>query len=460
MEPMFRRFAFVLLVLAAAAVACAAPITVGTATPATDLVSTAVAQTLQAATDAAPAVIPTRTSAAATEAVTLPTEAPATRTPLPVTLMRVAYVDSARNLFLWVEGGGVVPLAATGDVTLARISPDGEQVAYVRGADMFPASLWVVQRDGSGARELMSAADLNAAAAVTDALGNIPYQVEWVPGRTHLLAVSTRPVFDGLGLMLNEDLILVDTLSGVRTALLAPGMGGRFVFSRDGNQIALVKTDRIDLVNLDGSNRRDAVLDYTPVVTYSEYAYYANPLWSADGGSLRVAIPPAKALDDPSQPATLWRISTDGSPAALLGSVMVAPLTSLVFSPDLNRIAYLTSSGAGSFDLYIAAADGSGASRYTNTAGRFIAWLPTSDRFVYYDNGADSPLLGTVEAMSVSLTDAAVVTDVKFLPDGRVVFLARNGGNWELRLAAPATPSAVIAAFPAGSILPSFDPLR
>ena len=48
----------------------------------------------------------------------------------------------------------------------------------------------------------------------------------------------------------------------------------------------------IRLVNADGSERREA-FTYTPVVTRSEFQYYAQPVWAPDSDCLRVAIPPA-----------------------------------------------------------------------------------------------------------------------------------------------------------------------
>ena len=113
MHPLSRRFAFVFFVLSAAVLACTLPVPPGDPTPSGDLVSTAVAQTLQAATDAAPAetaVEPTALIETPMETQTETVEA-ATRTPVPPltpAAPSAVYIDSTRNLWLWVEGSGVV----------------------------------------------------------------------------------------------------------------------------------------------------------------------------------------------------------------------------------------------------------------------------------------------------------------------------------------------------------------
>src|SRR4051812_1394661 len=68
-------------------------------------------------------------------------------------------------------------------VTDAQISPDGGQVAYVVGAidreaDQTRSAVWVVNRDGSGARVLTS--------------GGNDSQPRWSPDGRHLVFVSSR----------------------------------------------------------------------------------------------------------------------------------------------------------------------------------------------------------------------------------------------------------------------------
>ena len=73
-----------------------------------------------------------------------------------VSLLRVAYLDGNRNLWLWSEGGNSIPLDQSGEVTSSKISPDGSMVMFLRSPDYVNYSLWVVNTDGSGSRELVS----------------------------------------------------------------------------------------------------------------------------------------------------------------------------------------------------------------------------------------------------------------------------------------------------------------
>ena len=462
MAIMFRWFIFLLLILCAATIACGLPLS-SVSTPVHDK-----------PTSATPAAATPRDATETPVAQTVvPTHQPATETPVPSTpgidpsaipasALRVAFIDTNRNLSIWAEGTGVIALTHSGDVAALRLSPDGDQVAFVRATtDQLDASVWVIHWNGSGERQLLSQEDLRALAPVKDSIGIMPLQFEWIPG-TSSLALGTYPRFEGSGLMLNEDLIIVNLASGMHFSLLAPGKGGRFYYSPDGSQIALVKPDRIDLVNADGSNRRDAVLTYPMVSTYSEYAFYPTPVWSPDGASLAVTIPPAEALGNPLEPTYIWRIPVEDGTAAELGSVLTAPLMWPLISPDVQHLLYLAPApgSPGPLNLYTAAVDGRGAELYTNNGGRISAWAPDSTRFAFYEHNAFSPLLGTIDAKAVPLTSVSSVDFLLFARGGRVVFLTRNDRTWEVRFCQPPSSSELIASFPAGDNLPQIDTMR
>ena len=216
--------------------------------------------------------------------------------------LKVGYVKN-ENVWLWTEEGGSVPLTTMGDVGGVRLSDDGEWVAFWRGLN-----LWVVNSDGTDERNLTTQRDF-AGIEIGDEMAPYvksinPSQVAWRPG-THELYFNTAPQVDGPGLFLNDDLWVVDVVSGQLTPLLAPGEGGKFYFSPDGSQLAVVTPGRINLMDPDGSNRRDG-LTHTPVITYSEFAYYALPVWAADSSSFMAAIPPVDILAGDHQPNSIW----------------------------------------------------------------------------------------------------------------------------------------------------------
>jgi len=165
-------------------------------------------------------------------------------------------------------------------------------------------------------------------------------RLEWVPG-THTLAFNTRLNL-AFGLVLNDDLHLIDADTLDRTTLLSAGEGGEFYYSPNGSRIAVVTPGEISLIDADGGQRQQ-VLTYTPVNTGSEYRFYARPFWLPDGSTLRVAIPPADPLAQPADRTSVWHIDTDGTPARLLTTIDAAPLAgtdAIAFSPGLEYLAY------------------------------------------------------------------------------------------------------------------------
>ncbi len=264
-------------------------------------------------------------------------------TPVPVdafeapTGLQIAFIKDG-DVWLWTaEQRQSIPLTDIGDAEgYLRMSDDGQLVAFVRGWD----GLWLVGTDGTEARSLVTSAELGE--LDPEGTGPALNRFEWVPG-THLLAFNTR-LQTAIGQAFSHDLHLVDADTLKWTTLLPPGEGGEFYYSPDGSQIALVTPNEISLIDADGSNRRDRVLTYTPVATYSEYQYYAQPVWAADGRALRVAIPPADPLTGSVQLMTIWHLPTDGSPAWLVRSVSAAPSLdpqALSFSSDLSYVAYI-----------------------------------------------------------------------------------------------------------------------
>ncbi len=253
---------------------------------------------------------------------------------------------------------------------------------------MWSYGQWIV--DGENERLLVNIEALDTiAGGVRDpsAVGIIPYQFEWVPA-THVLAFNTQQVFQGPGLSLLDDFHLVDADSLELKFVLLPGWGGVFSISPNGEKVALSTPDAVYLANLDGSEYVQA-MTYAPVTTYSEYRYYARPVWSQDNQFLRMAIPPVDPLSEPAQPTTIWLIPTDGSPAVQTASVHALPYieSPVSFSPDLQFLVYLTESGAPTEvvrEIYLAKSDGSGAGSYhKDRLLRFEGWAVNSSGFVF-----------------------------------------------------------------------------
>lgn len=90
--------------------------------------------------------------------------------------LRVVYLREG-NLWSWTQMGGNTQLTGTGDMSTARLSDDGQLLAFMRGRD-----IWTVRMDGTDARLLA------AQAAGSSAL--------WFAPNGSLLAVSTSDHID------------------------------------------------------------------------------------------------------------------------------------------------------------------------------------------------------------------------------------------------------------------------
>lgn len=395
-----------------------------------------------AATTQAPPASPTSTPEATPTAA--PTQEPA-ETPLGVDLaIQVAYIK-AGDVWLWDPAGGARQLTSTGQDTAVRLSDDGQLVAFTRQLDDFRSELWAVNTDGSNEHALITAGELDQL-EVQDrqptARGIVPYQFDWVPG-THTVAFNTRQSHEGLGQLLSDDLRLVDadvqfdTLEQI--TLLPSGEGGDFYFSPDGRLLALTTPDSIDLMTVAGSDRR-RVLEYERVTTYSEYLYYARPVWSPDSSYLLVATPPSDPLADPAQPTTLWEIPAAGGEARQLSQLAGSTFfgAEAAFSPDLSRVLYTEQVGEPAENmraLHITQVDGiQDLVSLTAPLLEAAGWAGDSDHFLFW-TGQDRELrYAEVGGSDRPLIAGAQLVDVRFVDPEHFLYIAANGQNFELGL--------------------------
>ena len=94
--------------------------------------------------------------------------------------LRVVYLRGG-NLWSWTEAAGIIQLTGTGDISTARLSDDGQSLAYMRGSEV-----WTIGMDGQNARSL--ATQRNEGGAL------------WFAPNGSLLAVSTRDHIDVINL--------------------------------------------------------------------------------------------------------------------------------------------------------------------------------------------------------------------------------------------------------------------
>ncbi|MEW5869379.1 MAG: hypothetical protein AB1894_08895 [Chloroflexota bacterium] len=398
------------------------------------------------ATSPTPTVSPASTMAVLTSA---PTSTATTAPPLPTSVplatpsgqdLSVVYLKDD-SLWLW-QAGKTRLLTSSKPVFAPRISPDGRLVAFLRQVDEVHLELWAIDIDGGNERRLVNIDDLNTIGASVlepNALAVVPHHFEWVPN-SHALAFNTRQVFQGPGLVINDDFNLVDADTQQVTFVLLAGWGGEFSLSPDGSLVALSTPTNVVLSKLDGSDWR-SVLSYEPVLTYSDYRFYAQPVWSPDGKRLSVAIPPADPLADPPAPTALWAIDPSAGPAQHVHSLYAVPYfdTSITFAPDLTHLLYLNDIDHGDEnwrEIHIASLDGSAdqvvhAGPLVNLTG----WLPDSRHFTFSQGEDQIMYLGSPDQPPALLSaGSSGIHFPRWVDDQRYLYLGQSAAGLELRL--------------------------
>ncbi len=377
-----------------------------------------------------PAGLPNETASPATEA-------PPDIGEPPIQQLRVAYIDTARNLFCWVDGGTSTQLTTTADVSDAAISPDGQLVAFTRTSyDWMHASIWVIGCDGTGGRILVSEDIFNSMNKPDGAISTVPMQMDWIPG-THMLVYNTYPTFEGPGLMPNEDLWYTDADTGSNSAVLTAGYGGYYYISPDGSKLALVRPDSISLMNSDTTNLMQNIFYYTGMPTYSEYAYHADPAWSPDSTYLRVAIPMSDPLAGTAQSITVYQIPADGSASFVVGYFNALSFTGLTFSPDLSKVAYMLPYGEPANNmrtLRVANVDGSGDIEIITDQLDLQGWNPNNYDLVYSLWSNSYTYITNIDHNTQQLANHPTADRIQWVDGSRFLYMVNDGANWQLYL--------------------------
>jgi hypothetical protein len=384
---------------------------------------------------------------------------PATQAPPPTpAALRVAFNDG-NKLKLWTEGVGVTTLYTGDRVERLVLSDDGQVVAFTTlSMDWDFTGLWAARTDGSTVQRLVDAPTMNTFNSNPSALGAVPNQLAFIPG-TRSLAFNTRLTFEGPGLLIQDDLRILNTNTGVLSTLLDVGLGGMFYYSPDGSQIALSTPTSISLINADGTNRRDGVLTYPAVITYSEYQWYSFPKWWPDSSQLSVVIPSADPMAAGAS-MTVWNIPTNGTPPIFLGTYttdMALFGAETLISPDMSMVAYLQRVGLpqdNTWDLHIAELNGASDVVFTTGNLRFMEWSPDSGWFVFIDNQVYK--VAQVGGGVWPLADTPPARDMEWIDENRFIYISGNSGSWDLRMGSFSWASIQIGTSTA-DYLPTFD---
>ncbi len=324
--------------------------------------------------------------------------------------------------------GEPVLLAPVVGVDALRVSPDGQQIAFVAGT--FESNrLGIVSVAGSS-QTLVESSELPN--STSEDFGTLINQIEWLPN-SQTIAFNTRIVnLVGPGAAPQPDLWLV-TISGSLTEQFALDSGGHtFALSPDGTRVIFGNPESVTRVNMDGSNR-ETVIEFPFVNTASEYAWVPTAHWLSSGSQAYVAI----ADDDPwtaDAEATLYQIPVSG-PALEIGSVLGNTLFSpLDWTNNGGQLAYLQLIVNSDNLRSIAVADGDGNNLITyvttNEQLEFTGWNNAGTHFLYSGSGFVG--IGQLGQAPIEALVSGAVGQQMWLTDSTFVTAVRSGGSWDL----------------------------
>jgi len=374
-------------------------------------------------------------------------EKPDTGSETAISDLQVVYTHE-NNLWLWKSDGTQAQLTDSFEAFGPKISPDGKLVAYLQGLDIYNAELWVMKIDGEDKRQLVNANFLTTMPREMEAVGTMIGDFSWVPG-SQTLAYNTIQLFEIPSSPRNNDLRLVDANTGQQTVLLEPGQGGKFAYSPDGSQIALVTPEALSLINADGTNRRD-LLTYPVIYTNGGWNYYPEPVWSADSEYLRLAIPPQDPLNNPEALTIVWEISTAESIVPQMAGEFVsvpAYVSAPLISPDTQKVVFLYAIGEAfdQFEIHLLdMTDESQTAFYTGNISLYN-WNPDSIRFVFTQDFGKDFYIGQPDVTAELIGDVPVSKDLAWLSPDQFIYTSGDSENRELRIGVLNESSTVIA---------------
>ena len=403
--------------------ACGLAEPLGTNSP--DEISTSVAATLTA--------IPTATSEHTAQNASPEPFIAETQVPILDVPLRIAYTDDGN---VWAIEGDDPPTQLTFDGGADRVllSSDKSKIVFTRKpVEFLDSELRTINFDGSEDTLLLSVEELNSLYPMEEGMAGFEIGMMAFIPETHDVLFNIFILFDGPGLIKKDDLLRIDTDSANLTTILSEGEGGDFAISPNGLQIAVVQPESIGLINHDGSNHFPDLLAYPAVMTYSEFRYYAQPVWAPDSSALGVAIPSPDPLGD-APFGTMWRIPLNGDPAINVGNVEGDFYFTQVFanpglSPTLDRVVFIRNHLDDLRELHIANLDGSEEILYVEGRVNWQGWSPQGSRFTFSLAEPLNVFLGEEGNAPEALLRG---NSIHWISDSEFYYLTGSRGDWEL----------------------------
>jgi len=378
-----------------------------------------------------------------------------------------AWVD-AGNLIVWRLGEDTPRRVASGGVVRPYVAPDGEHIAFTRGPNGVPSTLWVVDTNGNAERQLVGDGEPRNFRGDESQVGDVGWYDERIL-YFNTLAQAT-PAYTP-----RDDLYRANIHTREIALIRRPSEGGRFAVSPDKQWLAVVSSGTygrqdglISVIDPLGQQDARNLLFYIGVASGSHTAFYPELFWSLDSSAIYTAVPDADLIyadaQDPADmpPTRLWRLPIDTpSDRELMGSVPASFFGLPRWSADRTQMLYMQREAeSNTFTVYTAAADGSDITEYVSgEAGQLERprWLPETNQFIYTLGDLGTVYLGVVGEEPRRLSEEVVITP-QFISADRFVFAtlpAVAADGIQLRHAQMGSASQPIA--PAGAAIPIFD---
>jgi len=310
-------------------------------------------------------------------------------------------------------------------------------VAYSVSANDGINELWVVNSDGTNAHKLLD--KTNFTPVQPDTI-SFPHSFQWQAG-THVIYLdtgyqATGGFGGGPGEYANFDLWKVEADTATLTQVLTPGSAGRFSLSPDGQWIAVTRPSDVSLISADGATVKPNLITFTPVITYSEYAYKPDVTWSTDSAFFTLAIPSADPMAADSN-AALHRVNIDGSVQDLTvipGNFVFGG--GLSISPNGQHVAYTTTDAANVTTLHVSdTTSGAGGSEIESNMVRLSDWSPDSLYFAFHVVN-DGIYAGTLNLNPQQLAPGVQeIKSIEWSDPTTIVFSGSVNDHWGVRQA-------------------------
>ncbi|MCU0513100.1 MAG: hypothetical protein MUE40_11075 [Anaerolineae bacterium] len=368
------------------------------------------------------------------------------------------------DLLLWQTGEVAPRRAAVGGVIRPYLAPDGQSVAFTRGPDGAPDTLWHVPLAGGSEQQLVGDGRPLRYRPGDRQIGD----VVWLDAEVLYFNTLSRaqPAF-----VPAHDLYRVQTRTREVALLLPPGEGGRPHLSPDGRQIALVaagtygvQDGRIRVVDLLAQQEPRNLLFFVGVATGSHYGFYPPVAWEPGSASLLTAIPDPNGLYSETAsarstpPTRLWRLPVD-QPAGrdIIGTVNASFFGLPAWSPTAAQMLFLERlPGSNTFLAQQAAADGTAPQTLARGNAGLLAmpqWLPGGQ--VIVNEGQPGRLLLLAADAAPQLLSQEAVFMPHFVDATLYVYATMGLRGAEMRYARIGQGSQFIGS--TGERLPLFD---